>query len=78
MWKKNSVDPDQLASSEASRSGSTLCSKRSYSFEIVSLHSALIRSSMVYQNKVSCGMVFPLMWYMKPAKPQISLRIRAV
>ena len=28
MWMENSVDPDQLASSEASLSGSTLFSKK--------------------------------------------------
>ena len=27
---------------------------------------------------LSCGMGFATMWYVRPAKPQISLRIRAV
>ena len=30
------------------------------------------------QNNLSRDMRFPTMWYVRPAKPQISLRIRAV
>ena len=33
MWMKNCVDPDQLASLEVSRSGSTLFSKEDIEFE---------------------------------------------
>ena len=40
---KNTVDPDQLASSEAS--GSTLCSKGVLNFEKSSVHGAFIRSN---------------------------------
>ena len=29
-------------------------------------------------DKMSRDMRFPTMWYVRPAKPQISLRIRAV
>ena len=29
-------------------------------------------------QQMSRNMIFPTMWYMRPAKPQISLRIRAV
>ena len=32
----------------------------------------------MYQIDMSHGMRFPTMWYVRPAKPQISLRIRAV
>ena len=31
-----------------------------------------------YENKISQCMRFPTIWYVRPAKPQISLRIRAV
>ena len=33
---------------------------------------------LIKQNQMSRGMTFPTMWYVRPAKPQISLRIRAV
>ena len=33
---------------------------------------------IVYQNELSRDMRFPTMWYVRPAKPQISLPIRAV
>ena len=33
--------------------------------------------SLIGKN-MSCGMRFPTMWYVRPAKPQISLRILAV
>ena len=33
---------------------------------------------MVLSIQLSLGMRFPTMWYVRPAKPQISLRIRAV
>ena len=32
---------------------------------------------VIYILKLSCGMGFPTMWYVRLAKPQISLRIRA-
>ena len=37
-------------------------------------------TSSVYQSKLQLSkcMIFPTMWYVRPAKPQISLRIRAV
>ena len=33
---------------------------------------------MWYLRYLSCGMRFPTMWYVRPAKSQISLHIRAV
>ena len=32
----------------------------------------------LYWLQMSCDMRFPTMWYVRPANPQISLRIRAV
>ena len=37
-----------------------------------------ITGSEMYNNYLSRDMRFPTMWYVRPAKPQISLRIRAV
>ena len=38
-----------------------------------------LSNTVVYLNKyLSCDLRFPTMWYVRPAKPQISLRIRAV
>ena len=37
-----------------------------------------IRGLLVYSKCMSRGMGFPTMWYVRPAEPQISLRIRAV
>ena len=34
--------------------------------------------SLNQQIEMSCGMGFPTMWYVQPAKPQISLLIRPV
>ena len=33
---------------------------------------------IVFTLKMSRDMKFPTMWYVRPGKPQISLRIRAV
>ena len=46
MWKKNSVDPDQLASSEASNYRYILLSKKVQTFEKSYAHRVLIRSNM--------------------------------
>ena len=34
--------------------------------------------TLSWNHNMSHDMIFPTMWYVRPAKPQISLRIRAV
>ena len=37
-----------------------------------------VRTSFSSRKQMSRSMGFPTMWYVRPAKPQISLRVRAV
>ena len=43
---------------------------------LMSMYSPIRVCTKTYQ--LSQGIIFPTMWYVRPAKPQISLRIRAV
>ena len=62
LWFKNSVDPDQLASNEASRSGSTLFSKEGIEFWKGCEHSALSRLIMVNKNIIPLLTVWLFMY----------------
>ena len=79
----NSTDPDQTASLEAVWSDSLLfaiLASIRLKFQLCK-PTFYLRKESIQNLQINCmsrDMRFPTMWYVQPAKPQISLRIRAV